>query len=168
MTYTSRIRFLNLPLLDVSFGPRPGTNLARGTAKGWLAIGDISYGVVLSVGGIAVGGIAIGGLSCGVLSLGGLALGIWALGGAAGGWLAAGGAAIAVVGALGGFAAAGEYAVGGAAFAAKANTSAAKLLVDTNPFFAASQTLLSGSRWFLLLAAAPLIYSLVRRVRRQR
>ena len=63
----------------------------RGIARGWIAIGDIAFGVVLSVGGIAFGGISLGGLGLGLISLAGLSVGIYAIGGLAVGYLAMGG-----------------------------------------------------------------------------
>ena len=65
---------------------------ARSVVKGWIAIGDVAYGVFFSAGGFAVGGIALGGISVGVLSVGGVCLGAFALGGIAIGRIALGGA----------------------------------------------------------------------------
>lgn len=81
-------------------------------AKGWIAIGDVAYGVLFAFGGIAAGGIAMGGLAVGLVSIGGfaigglslagLALGGYAMGGAAIGWMAFGGAALGWTAAAGG------------------------------------------------------------------
>ncbi len=88
---------------------------ARGTARGFIAIGPKARGVV-AIGGIAVGIFAVGGVSAGLVSFGGLALGmLFAWGGAAIGGLVYGGLACGVV-ACGGMAvgvvAAGQTAAG--------------------------------------------------------
>lgn len=82
---------------------------------GWIAIGDMAFGVLFASGGVAMGGIAFGGLSLGMLSLGGVALGGFAFGGMAIGYVAIGGLAVAYQMAVGGAALAGKLAVGGAA-----------------------------------------------------
>ncbi len=45
---------LGLPLVHVAIGPPEGSSAARGIAKGWSAIGDIAFGVVFALGGLAV------------------------------------------------------------------------------------------------------------------
>ncbi|MDG2012686.1 MAG: sigma-70 family RNA polymerase sigma factor [Pirellulaceae bacterium] len=128
--YTSSIRFLGLPLVDIQVGD-PGENYemtkAQSTvAKGWLAIGDIAYGVIaiggrafggIAFGGVSAGGIAIGGLSIGIVSLAGLAIGIFAIGGGAIGYDACGGGAAGWHSAVGGAAVANHVAMGGSAYA---------------------------------------------------
>ena len=121
MNYTSDFKMLGLPLVDIAMGEGVNGGYKRGIARGWIAVGDISFGVIFSLGGVAFGGIAIGGLAVGVISLAGLAIGILALGGGAVGILAAGGGAIAWHAAIGGFAMANEYALGGTAIAKHAN-----------------------------------------------
>lgn len=56
LAYRSKLTFFGLPLIDIRFGQSTETPLVRGTARGWIAIGDIAQGVVLAVGGIAMGG----------------------------------------------------------------------------------------------------------------
>ena len=83
MHYRSSASLLGLPLVHVAIGAPDGSDAKRGVARGWIAVGDISFGVVLSVGGLAAGGISVGGLSLGILSLAGVSLGIWSVGGLA-------------------------------------------------------------------------------------
>ncbi len=65
--------------------------------------------------------------------------------------------------ALGGFAGAHEYAVGGAAFAVHANDLVAKDYFAQNPLFTTTRWVADHSRWFLLLALLPIIQVLRRR-----
>ncbi|WP_165073629.1 sigma-70 family RNA polymerase sigma factor [Paludisphaera rhizosphaerae] len=144
--YRSSFTLLGLPLIDVQVGDPPvldsdGIEIVPTTAPrramGWIAVGDEAVGVLLAVGGKALGGIAVGGLAVGIVSLGGVAVGVVglgglavgllaiggaaiggiAVGGVAIGWFAAGGAAIAWQFAFGGFAMAWELAVGGGVIA---------------------------------------------------
>ncbi len=104
MNYKSSIRLLGLPLVHVAIGPPEGSPGVRGIAKGWIAVGDIAFGIAFALGGLAVGGLsvgglsvgvlAVGGLSIGILAVGGLSIGIWAVGGLALGAIAFGGVAI--------------------------------------------------------------------------
>jgi hypothetical protein len=137
----------------------------RGIAKGWIAIGDVSFGVLLSVGGAAFGGITIGGVGLGVLSLGGLAIGGMALGGFAIGVLAAGGAAIAWEAAFGGLAIAAEYALGGLAMARHANDEAARNYLSRNSFFTTADTMMDYSYLFPILALLPVLLVLFKRIK---
>ncbi|HVV01706.1 MAG TPA: sigma-70 family RNA polymerase sigma factor [Verrucomicrobiae bacterium] len=125
------------------------------TARGWIALGERAYGVFFACGNIAIGGIAVGGLSAGILAFGGAGIGLcaiggmamggfaigggavgaFALGGMAAGGLAFGGGAFAVRAAKGGFACARDFAVGGKAFAAHANTSAATQYINSHWLF---------------------------------
>jgi len=157
--WTSGARWLGLPLVHINFGS-PSDAYARAVkresniARGWIAIGDRSYGVVaigniavggIAIGGISFGGLALGGLGIGVIGLGGLGAGIFAVGGGAVGllatgglavgWLAFGGGAFAWKAAKGGYALAHEFAIGGAAVAPHANDAAARAYVDTAWFF---------------------------------
>ena len=104
--YKSSIAIGSWPLLHVATGYDPATMRPR-VAKGIIAIGNIAFGG-LAVGGLACGLVTLGGASIGLLlAVGGLALGTGlSVGGFAVGSLAVGGAAV-------GF----FYAVGGAAFA---------------------------------------------------
>jgi RNA polymerase sigma factor (sigma-70 family) len=145
--FRSRATLFGLPLIDINVrdpAPPGGAGRAelpraeRGVARGWIAIGDDAYGVVLAIGsrargfvaiggrlalgalsfgGIAVGLLAVGGLSLGVLGIGGLGVGVYAIGGGAVGWQACGGMGVAWDVACGGGAAAWHAAYGGAAVA---------------------------------------------------
>ncbi|MBC7366645.1 MAG: RNA polymerase sigma factor [Undibacterium sp.] len=88
--YRSRLTLLGLPLLDIRFGHSPQEPFVRGTARGWIALGDTAHGVILAVGGVAIGGIAIGGCAIGGLSLGALTFGLAAFGGLAVGGITSG------------------------------------------------------------------------------
>lgn len=94
------------PLLHVSMGVDPITMRPK-VAKGVIAIGNIAIGG-FALGGIALGLLGIGGISVGVLvALGGLALGVgFSLGGVAVGTVAVGGLAVGL-----------KLAIGGSAFA---------------------------------------------------
>lgn len=157
MQHQSKIKLLGLPLVHIATGASEHGFHKRSVAKGWIAIGDISYGVILSVGGIAVGGIAIGGLSVGLLSLAGLALGVLSLGGFALGLYSLGGCAIAWEAASGGLALAGEYALGGLALAAHANDSVAKDYFHNSLFLSFFQEALRHSHWLLVLLLIPIV-----------
>ncbi len=174
--WNSRSQILGLPLVSIAFTDPDrdfsGVNdLGKGTARGWIALGDKAYGLIafgniaaggiafggvaiglLSFGGLAAGGIAFGGLTLALLSLGGLALGFASLGGFAGGWYACGGAGIGYRAALGGFAAANDFAVGSTAYADHANDEVAKQFIEGNSFFRFGLTyteFVSGP-WFML------------------
>ena len=118
MNYKSSTRLLGLPLVRVAIGPPEGSPGVRGIAKGWIAVGDIAFGIVFALGGLAVAGLSVGGLSVGVLAIGGLSIGIlavaglsigiWAVGGLALSAFAFGGGAIAVWAANGSLAVATE------------------------------------------------------------
>jgi hypothetical protein len=171
--WRSRWSLLGLPLVHINFtSPRADSLIAkttvsalmppeRGTARGWIAIGDRAQGILFACGGQAYGAIAIGGLSVGLLSIGGGAIGFLALGGgaigvtacggAALGWLAAGGGALAWHGAFGGLACAHNFAVGGLAIAQHANDAVARAFILDNSFIRASTWLMMHgcrSRWF--------------------
>jgi hypothetical protein len=164
MNYQSRARFLGLPLVHVTTGTRVDGVYRRGIAKGWVAIGDISFGVLLSFGGISVGGVSVGGLAIGVLSVGGLALGIGSIGGLGIGVLAVGGAAFGWSAALGGLAVARDFATGGAAVARHANDALATEYFAAQPFFRAATWLMDYS---IALVFIPVLIGLVARIRQK-
>ena len=116
MEYRSNLSFLGLPLLHVAFGSSVDGVYRRGVATAWVAVGDIAIGVIVSCGGVALGGICLGGASFGLISFGGLAFAVIAVGGLSVGLFAVGGAAFGWFAAMGGLAVAHDYAVGGAAF----------------------------------------------------
>ena len=104
--YKSEAQIFGWPLIHIAYGYDPETMRLR-VAKGIIAIGNISIGILFALGGLAFGGIAIGGLGIGLFALGGLALGGVTLGGLSIGLFAA----------LGGLAISGMYAIGGLALA---------------------------------------------------
>lgn len=135
-SYRSPRALLGLPLLDVQVADPPafdadGVEIRQAadkrTARGWIAVGDDARGVLLAVGGRAVGGVAIGGRSAGIVAFGGVALGVASFGGISLGMVSIGGLAVGVMalggGALGwvamGGLAVGMYAGGGAALSWK-------------------------------------------------
>ena len=67
-------------MLHVRTGRNKGEKLRP--AIGWIAVGDVSIGVLFSLGGFAFGGLSLGGISLGLLSSGGLAAGAAQLRGA--------------------------------------------------------------------------------------
>jgi len=151
MHYRSSASFLGLPLIHVAIGAAPGASGVRGIARGWIAIGDIAFGVLFALGGLAAGGFCLGGLAVGLVSLAGLAIGGWALGGLAVGVFALGGAAIAAWAATGGLAVASKYALGGLAVAADANNEVARAYFEASAFFRMGNAAAQYSRWLLVL-----------------
>ena len=167
MDYRTKISFLGLPLVHIATTKKVEGVYRRGVAKGWIAIGDISIGILLSLGGVAIGGIAVGGLSLGLVSIAGLACGIFALGGVAIGYYAIGGAAIGIYCACGGFAAAFKYAIGGAAIAEQANTHIAEAVLRQSLFFRIGNLIMKHSRWALLLVLLPVILNVKKRFKKE-
>lgn len=161
MNYKSKCTLLGFPLIHVSTATMENGHVRRGIAKGWIAIGDISFGIIFSMGGVAFGGIALGGMAIGLLSFAGLAIGVFAVGGAAVGVLATGGVAIAWHAAHGGFAMANEYALGGKAIASQANNLIADEYFKKSIFFSSAKVIAEHSRWLILLAFLPGIQSLI-------
>ncbi len=160
--YESRARFLGLPLVCIRYRMSGWDGNPVAPAKGWIAFGDRAHGVLLAVGGIAMGGVAVGGLSAGVASVGGLSLGLlsigglavggWAIGGLAIGYMSIGGLALAWHAAFGGLAIAHDVAIGGKAIAEEANTQAAKALFESNGFFRISNVFMNPwFKWALML-----------------
>ena len=100
--YKSSITIGGWPLLHVCGGMDPQT-LAPRIAKGIIAVGNIAIGLV-AIGGLACGLITVGGASLGLLlAIGGAALGLGvSIGGFAVGSIAIGGAAVGVWYATGG------------------------------------------------------------------
>ncbi|MBX3436871.1 MAG: sigma-70 family RNA polymerase sigma factor [Planctomycetaceae bacterium] len=169
--FESKRRLFGLPLVSIRIG---GANAIgskpRPAAVGWIAIGDVAYGVLFACGSIAVGGVAagavgvgaisFGGLAVGGLALGGGAVGWWSLGGAALGFLAYGGMAVAWKAAMGGMAVAHDYAFGGLGIAEHANDEAAKAFTDEHAFFELGSLIMNPwAPWILvvLVLAPPLL-----------
>jgi RNA polymerase sigma factor (sigma-70 family) len=152
--YKSSWTLLGLPLVHVRSGRPHGEKLRP--AVGWIAIGDLAFGLV-AVGGMAVGGISCGGLSAGLLAVGGvslgglafggLALGIAAVGGLAIGYLAHGGCALAWHAAQGGLVVARDFALGGGAQAAHANDALAREVIGAHGFFRRADAVLRNPWW---------------------
>jgi hypothetical protein len=117
MEYRSDATLFGLPLVHIAMSSVVDGRFRRGVATGWIAIGDVAFGIVFASGGIAVGGVSFGGVAVGVLPIGGLALGALAIGGLALGIVSIGGAAVAWYAAVGGLAVAHTYAAGGVAIA---------------------------------------------------
>jgi hypothetical protein len=158
--YKSPWTLLGLPLVHVRSGRPFGAKLRP--AVGWIAVGDVSIGVLVSVGGFAVGGISIGGASLGLLAMGGvslggialagLAFGFWgAAGGLAIGYLAHGGCALAWHAAEGSMAAARDFALGDSAFASHATDAMARETIGSSQFFQAAETFLRQPLWFSIV-----------------
>ena len=166
MEYRSPLRLLGLPLLHVSTARIEGGRFQRGLARGWIAIGDVSFGVLLAIGGAAVGGIAIGGVAAGALALSGAAVGVLALGGFALGYCAVGGAAVAWKAALGGLAIAQQLAIGGLAIAQHTNDEIARRFFEQDAPLAIARDAVEYSRWLLILTVIPLLLALYRQRRR--
>ncbi|MCB1229342.1 MAG: sigma-70 family RNA polymerase sigma factor [Verrucomicrobiae bacterium] len=193
--WNSPATFLGFPLVSIQFsdpdrdfsGYTADHPKGQRTARGWIAIGEKAIGLVamgniacggiafggvsvgvLSFGGVALGGVAFGGLTLAALSLGGLALGIAAIGGLALGLWAYGGAAIAWIGSKGGVAIAREFALGGYAKAAEANSDAAKAYFEGHSVFRfgdawlreVQQPAFQPSLWFLLLLGVVMILAI--------
>jgi hypothetical protein len=100
--YRSRSSVGGWPLIHVCMGIDPRTLRPR-IAKGVVAIGNIAVGGI-AIGGLACGLVTVGGASLGLLlALGGAAVGIGvSVGGLAVGAIAVGGAAVGFVYAIGG------------------------------------------------------------------
>jgi len=100
--YRSERQLFGLPLVHIISGNRvdPVTGKLR-VAKGIIAVGPIAIGG-LAVGGSAIGVVSFGGAALGLmavgvlLALGGLAIGLVAVGGAAIGYYALGGGVLGV------------------------------------------------------------------------
>lgn len=118
--YKSKRTWLGLPLVHINIGR--GIHVAKGIiAIGNIAIGALSMGVIamggLCLGALSLGLLSIGGLALGLLmGMGGLAIGTIAIGGVALGIFAVGGMAIGMF-SLGGLAMASHIAIGGYATA---------------------------------------------------
>lgn len=110
--YVSKTKIGKLPLVHINIGYELGN---MRTAKGVLAIGNISKGII-SFGGFSIGLLSFGGVSIGLISLGCIAIALLlSIGGISIGSLAIGGLALGIM-AIGGFAI-GIYSIGGFALA---------------------------------------------------
>jgi hypothetical protein len=158
--YRSRRTLFGLPLIHVRFGDR--FDVLRGPVKAWIAIGSgHAVGGLFAFGGLAVAPASFGGIAIGLLPFGGIALGIfpigaivlgaWAFGGLAFGWQVDAGCGIAWNAAVGGIAFAHEFALGGIAHAAQANTDIAKQFTQQNWFFRSAQFVGKYYLWLIPL-----------------
>lgn len=176
--FRSRWSFLGLPLVHIQAG-RLGRQKS-GPALGWIAIGDVAVGVLFAAGGVAVGGISMGGVAIGlvafggatlaVVAAGGLALGGWAVGGVAVGWYAFGGCAMAWQAAIGGFAVAKHYGLGGMGFAEVVNNEAAAEYIHSLRFYRIANGALRGG-WVQSLIWLPMglvIWQAIRTLKQRR
>ena len=162
--YRTRFELLGLPFIHIRFS---SSAAQRTPVKAWIAAGDFAYGVLFAFGGLAIapvsiGGVAIGlmswgGATVGLFSMGGFALGGWVFGGFAIGWEAFGGCALAWKAAMGGLAIARDFALGGTAHAAQANTEIATQFAGASRFFQNMEVLSHHIGWLNLLWLIPLI-----------
>jgi RNA polymerase sigma factor (sigma-70 family) len=177
--YRSRFSLFGLPLIHVRIGDR--FDLLRGPVKAWIAIGSshaigllfASGGIAIapvSFGGIAVGLVPFGAIGAGLISLGAISLGVWSFGGLAFGWQACGGCAVAWNAVTGGLAFAHDFADGGIAYAAQANTKAAAQFLQQNLFFRCARLISDHAVWLMLFSMIPvtLMSRVVARARRRR
>ena len=133
--YRSARTLLGIPLYHFRLA---AAEAGSGPVVGWIAGGDRAIGILFAWGGYAVGTISVGALSGGLISLGAVSFGLISLGSVAFGMLAFGAMAygyhaIASLSAVGwqaaqggGFTVARYFAEGPVAFAAEANTFAAR------------------------------------------
>ena len=153
--YRTNASLLGLPLVDVAIGPRAGeAPYRRGVARGWIAVGDIAFGPLFALGGIAAGGLAVGGLAVGLVDLAGLAVGVYTLGGLSAGFWAVGGLALGWFGAVGGGAISHACAVGGMAIAPHANDAVARASLGQSLFLRSALEAIrfAPGRWIFAFA----------------
>ena len=175
--YRSRLSLFGWPLIHIRIGDR--FDVLRGPVKAWFAVGSShAVGIIFASGGLAVapfsfGGIAIGllpfgAIALGIVSLGCITLGIWAFGGLGLGWQVCCGCGIAWNAAMGGITLAHDFATGGIAHAAQANTAAARQFFQQGWFFRASQAIANRELWMIWLVPVLLQSWIVWRARRRR
>jgi hypothetical protein len=64
--YRSPWTLLGWPPIHIHFGGAAGQRLP---AKGWIACGNVAYGILFASGGIAVGAVSIGGIAAGGVAI---------------------------------------------------------------------------------------------------
>jgi RNA polymerase sigma factor (sigma-70 family) len=174
--YRSPWSLLGLPLLHIRIGNR--FDLVRPPVKAWIAIGSShAVGVIFAAGGIAVAPICFGGIGIGIVSYSAVALGIissgpvclgvWAYGALVIGWQVCCGCGLAWNAATGGVAIAHDFALGGIAHAAQANTDIARQYIQKALYFRVSQAISSYHLWMLWVIPVVLQSWIVRRARQQ-
>ena len=166
--YRSRATLFGLPLVHCRTGKLPGQKKSQ-PAVGWIACGEVAYGILFANGAFAVGGISMGGASVGIFSFGGFSLGLLAFGGIALGGVALGGAAIGLIAsgglavgwhaALGGFAVAHELALGGGALANHTNDAVAREFYLRHHWLDFTQAGPRNAFWFVCFA--PVIFQML-------
>jgi RNA polymerase sigma factor (sigma-70 family) len=154
--FRSHASLFGLPLVHVRLGDR--FDVLRGPVKAWIAIGSShSVGVIFASGGIAVAPIAFGGIAIGILPFGAIALGVisigaiaiggWAFGALGVGWQIFCGCGVAWNAGEGGLILARDFALGGFAHAAQANTEASKQFIYNSLFFASAMRFPGTDCW---------------------
>jgi RNA polymerase sigma factor (sigma-70 family) len=162
--YRSRMSLLGLPLVHVRIGDR--FDVLRGPVKAWIAVGSShAIGVIFASGGLAIapvsfGGVAIGllpfgAIGLGIFSLGAISFGVWAFGALTFGWQVCCGCGLAWNAAMGGIAVAHDFAVGGIAHAAQANTEIARQFFAQSLFFRIAQAIANHGFWLMLAWVIP-------------
>jgi RNA polymerase sigma factor (sigma-70 family) len=177
--YRSRWSLFGLPLLHVRIGDR--FDMVRPPVKAWIAIGSsYAVGVIFAWGGLAIAPISAGGVAIGILSFGAIAvgvvpigaavLGVWAYGGLAIGWQAFCGCGLAWKAVMGRMVVAHDFALGGVAHAAQANTEIARQFFQQDVFFRIAEVVEKHGFLVMLGWVIPVSVSahLVARARRQR
>jgi RNA polymerase sigma factor (sigma-70 family) len=175
--FRSRASLFGLPLLHIRLGDR--FDVLRGPVKAWIAIGSShAVGVIFASGGIAVaplsfGGIAIGllpfgAIGLGLVSMGAISLGVWSFGGLAIGWQADSGVGLAWNAAFGGLAFAHDFALGGIAHAAQANTEIARQFFQQSWFFRSGKFISDHGLWMVFVIPLILQGRIAARARRRR
>jgi RNA polymerase sigma factor (sigma-70 family) len=177
--YRSQASLFGWPLVHVRIGDR--FDVLRGPVKAWIAVGGShTIGLIFASGGLAIAPISFGGIAIGLLPFGALALGvlsvgagsfgIWAYGGMAVGWQVFGGCGMAWHSATGGIVAARDFALGGVARAAQANTEIAKQFFQQDFFSRVSMIVSNHGLLLMLLWVIPVSLQsrIVARARRNR
>jgi RNA polymerase sigma factor (sigma-70 family) len=177
--YRSRWSLFGLPLLHVRLGGR--FEVMRGPVKAWIAIGSShAIGVIfasgriavapISFGGVAIGLLPFGAIALGMFPIGAICLGVWAYGALAFGWQIFCGCGAAWNAAVGGIVAAHDFAIGGIAHAAQANTETPSQFFQQNLFFRVSRIAANHSFLLMLVWVIPVTLKarVVARARRSR
>jgi RNA polymerase sigma factor (sigma-70 family) len=175
--FRSRWSLFGLPLVHVRLGDR--FDVLRGPVKAWIAIGSShAVGVIfasggfsvapLSFGGIAIGLLPFGAISLGIFPIGAVSLGVWAYGALAVGWQVFCGSGVAWNAATGGIAFAHDFALGGIAHAAQANTEIARQFFQQSWFFRCARFIANHGLWMIFVV--PMIWQarIAARARRRR
>jgi RNA polymerase sigma factor (sigma-70 family) len=175
--FCSKTKLFGLPLLHVRIGDR--FDILKKPVTAWIAVGNCAIGGLFAfgavsfapfcIGGLTIGLLPFGGVALGIVPVGGIALGALSFGGVVIGWQAIGGFALAWKAAVGSLAIAHDFAVGGIARAAQANTELAKQFIGTNLYFGIIQAVNRHWVWMNLLWIAPLFiqWQIIARSRRR-